>query len=222
MRMSFGGTIRTVPIVSVILLLIVLPAAQVLGQAPPTGTLWVTYVNATPTTVDVGNNVEIVFRVIYFCCDPYLGAVGSPAEGIETASFLVVSILTQQSKEYRDVPVFSTGNGEYRAEIQIAQDDPTGRVWVYVEGNSLRSSSCFCGDNPPVESVGPPGNTASEQTYDTSDLSLIEIAVTQPVSPSPWDQFMQGNGLWLLLLAALIILLLAVSLLARRRGKPAS
>lgn len=219
--MSFARITRFAPIVSLMLLLIALPAAQVFGQAPPTGTLWVTYVNTTPTTVNLGDNLEIVFRVIYFCCDPYLGAVGSPADGINTASFLVVSILTQQSKEYRDVPVFPTGNGEYRAEIQIAQDGPTGRVWVYVEGNSLHSSSCFCGDNPPAESVGPPGNTASEQTYDTGDLSLIEIGIVQPTAaPSAWDQLMQGNGLWLLLLAALIILLLAVSLLARRRRKP--
>jgi len=221
MRTPFAIIARSVPIVSLMLLLIALPAASVFGQPPPTGTLWVTYVNATPTTVGLGDNLEIVFRVVYFCCDPYLGAVGSPAEGIVSASFLVVSIQTQQSKEYKDIPVFSTGEGSYRAEIQIAQDDPTGRVWVYVEGNSLRSSSCFCGDNPPTESIGPPGNTASEQTYDTADLSLIEIGAPQaPTSPSPWDQLMQGSGLWLLLLAALIILLLAVSLLARRRGKP--
>jgi len=221
MKTSFAMSARIVPIVSLMLLLIVLPAAQVFGQAPPTGTLWVTYVNATPTTGSLGDTLEIVFSVVYFCCDPYLGAVGNAAEGIETASFLVVSVLTQESKEYQDVPVFPTGRpGEYRAEIQIAQDNPTGRVWVYVKGNSLHSSSCFCGENPPAESLGPPGNTASEQTYDTSDLSLIEIGVVQPTtSASPWDELVQGSGLWLLLLAALIVLLLAVSLLARRRRK---
>jgi len=216
--LSFAKVTRIVPIVSLIMILTALPAAHVFGQAPPTGTLWVTYVNATPTTVGLGDNLQITFRVIYFCCDPYLGAVGSPADGIKTASFVVVSILTQQSKEYSDVPVFPTGNGEYRAEIQITQDNPTGRVWVYLEGNSLHSSSCFCGNKPPTESVGPPGNTASEQTYDTSDLSVIQIG--QPPSPSPFEKLLQSNVLLLLLLAAIILLLLAVSLLARGRGKP--
>jgi len=83
-----------------------------------------------------------------------------------------------------------------------------------VEGNSLHSSSCFCNVNTPVDSVGPPGNTASEQTYDSSDLSLIQIG--QPPSPSP----LQGNELLLGVLAAIILLLLAIALLARRRGKP--
>jgi hypothetical protein len=191
---------------------------RVAGQTPPTGSLWVTYVNATPTTTSTGDKLEIVFRVVYFCCDPYLGTIGNPADGIETASFLLVSVLTQESKEYPDVPVFPTGNGEYRAEIEIAQDNPTGRMWVYVKGNSLRSSSCFCDVNTQVDSVGPPGNTASEQTYDTSDLSLIQIG--QPPSPSPLEKLLQGNELLLVALAAIILLLIAISLLARRRGKP--
>jgi len=180
--------------------------------------LWVTYVNATPTTTNTGETLEIVFRVVYFCCEPYLGPIGNPADGIETASFLLVSVLTQESKEYPDVPVFPIGDGEYRAEIVIAEDNPTGRVWVYVKGNSLHSSSCFCDVDTAVDSVGPPGNTASEQTYDESDLSLIQIG--QPPSPSLFEQLFQGNELLLLLLAAIILLLLAVSLLARRKGKP--
>jgi len=211
--------VRSLAIVFVIVLLVAVVPARVVGQGPPTGTLWVTYVNATPTTTNTGDKLEIVFRVVYFCCDPYLGTIGKPADGIKTASFLLVSVLTQQSKEYPDVPVFPTGNGEYRAEIQIAQDDPTGRVWAYVEGNSLHSSSCFCDVNTPVGAVGPPGNTASEQTYDVSDLSLIQIGA--PPSPSPLSQLLQGNELLLVLLAAVVLLLLAISLLARRKGKPA-
>jgi len=211
-------SIRSLAIVFVLVLLVAVVPARVVSQAPPVGTLWVTFVNATPTTTDTGEKLEIVFRVVYFCCDPYLGTVGNPAEGIESASFLLISVLTQESKEYPDVPVFPIGNGEYRAEIEITQDTPSGRVWVYVEGNSLHSSSCFCDVDTPVDALGPPGNTASEQTYDVSDLSLIQIG--QPPSPSPFENLFQGNELLLLLLAAIILLLLAVSLLARRKGKP--
>jgi hypothetical protein len=217
--MSSTGSIRSLAIVFAIVLLAVVAPARVVGQAPPTGTLWVTYVNATPTTTNTGDKLEIVFRVVHFCCDPYLGTVGNPAVGIKTASFLLVSVLTQQSKEYPDLPVFTTGNGEYRAEIQITQDNPTGRVWVYVKGNSLHSSSCLCSVNTPVDTVGPPGNTASEQTYDVSDLSLIQLG--QPPSPSPLEKLLQGNGFLLVLLAVVLLLMFAISLLARRRVKPA-
>jgi hypothetical protein len=218
LHMPSTASIRSLAIILVIILMAAAVPVRVAGQTPPTGSLWVTYVNATPTTTSTGDKLEIVFRVVYFCCDPYLGTIGNPAAGIETASFLLVSILTQESKEYPDVPVFPTGNGEYRAEIEIAQDNPTGRMWVYVKGNSLRSSSCFCDVNTQVDSVGPPGNTASEQTYDTSDLSLIQIG--QPPSPSPLEKLLQGNELLLVALAAIILLLIAISLLARRRGKP--
>lgn len=219
MRMLYAKVSRSVPIISVVFLLIVVPAAQVLGQPPPTGALWVTYVNATPTTTSTGDALAIVFRVVQFAkCDPYLGSIAQNATGIKSATFLLVSVATQQSKEYPNTPVYPTGReGEYRGDIQVTADGPTGKVWVYVEGMSL-SLSITGGDL-----VGPPINTASEQTYDTSDLSLIEIQQpTPPPSPSLWEQLLQGNGLWLLLLAALVILLLAVSLLARRRGKPAS
>ena len=216
--MSSTVNVRSLAIILVIILMAAAVPVRVVGQTPPTGSLWVTYVNATPTTTSTGDKLEIIFRVVYFCCDPYLGTIGNPADGIETASFLLVSVLTQESKEYADVPVFPIGNGEYRAEIEIAQDNPTGRVWVYVKGNSLHSSSCFCDVNTPVASLGPPGNTASEQTYDVSDLSLIQNG--QPPSPSPFEKLFQGNELLLLLLAAIILLLLAVSLLARRKGKP--
>ena len=214
MRILLARACRRLPIAFVMMLLIVLPAAQVLGQAPPTGALWVTYVNATPTTTSTGNALAIVFRVVQFAkCDPYLGSIAQNATGIKSATFLLVSVLTQQSKEYPNTPVYPTGReGEYRGDIQIAGDDPTGKVWVYVEGMSL-SLSIIGG-----ELVGPPINTGSEQTYDTSDLSLIDIA--QPSAPSSWDQFLAGYGLWVLLLAALLLLLLAVFLLTRRRKKP--
>ena len=207
---------RSLAVVIVIVLFALVAPAHVSGQTPPTGSLWVTYVNVTPTTTDTGNQIDIVFRVVYFTCDPYLGSIANPADGIKTATFLLVSVETQQSNRYPDTPVFPTGNpGEYRADIQIVPEDPTGKVWVYVEGNSLNSA---------IQGgalLGPPGNTASEQTYDNSDMSLLQIGQPpQPPSPSPFAQLFQGNELLLLLLALIVLLLLAVSLLARRRGKP--
>lgn len=206
--------VRSLAIVFVIVLLVAVVPARVVGQAPPTGTLWVVYVNATPTATNTGETLEIVFRVVHFTCDPYLGSIPNPADGVKTATFLLVSVETQQSHEYPDTPVFPTGTpGEYRADIQIVPEDPSGKVWVYVKGMSLNLS---------VEGgalVGPPINTASEQTYDTGDLSLIQIGA--PPSPSPLSQLLQGNELLLVLLAAVILLLLAISLLARRKGKPA-
>lgn len=214
-HMSSSANGRSLAIVFVIVLLVAIMPARVVGQTPPTGTLWVTWVDATPTTTSTGETLEIVFRVVYFTCDPYLGSIAHNATGVKTATFLLVGVETQESHEYPDTPVFPTGRpGEYRADIQIVPEDPTGRVWVYVKGMSLNLS---------IEQGalwGPPGNTASEQTYETSDLSLIQIG--QPPSPSPWATLLQGNELLLVLLAALILLLLAISLLARRRRKPPS
>jgi hypothetical protein len=196
----------------VILLSATIIPARVASQAPPTGTLWVTYVNATPTATSTGSALDIVFRVVHFTCDPYLGSIANPADGVKTATFLMVSVETQQSHEYPDTPVFPTGTlGEYRADIQIVPEDPPGRVWVYVQGMSL---------NLAIEGgalVGPPINTSSEQTYDSSDLSLIQIGPL--TSASPLEKVLQGNELLLVLLAAIILLLIAISLLARRRGK---
>jgi hypothetical protein len=211
--MSSSANSRSLAIAFVIVLLVAIIPIRVVGQAPPTGTLWVTYVNATPTTTNTGEKLDIVFRVVHFTCDPYLGSIPNPADGVKTATFLLVSVETQQSHEYPDTPVFPTGTpGEYRADIQIVPEDPAGKVWVYVKGMSL---------NLAVEGgalVGPPINTASEQTYDTSDLSLIQIG--QPPSPSPFEKLLQGNELLLVVLAAIVLLLLAISLLARRKGKP--
>lgn len=204
---------RSLAAVVMIVLFALVAPAHVAGQTPPTGTVWVTYVNVTPTTTDTGNQVDIVFRVVYFTCDPYLGSIAHPLDGIKSATFLLVSVETQQSHDYPGTPVYPTGTaGEYRGDIQIVPEDPTGRVWVYVEGNSLNVS---------VEQhgalVGPPGNTASEQTFDTSDMSLIQIG--QPPSPSPFTKLFQGNEALLMLLALIVLLMLAISLLARRRGK---
>ena len=213
--MSFSVNGRSLAIVFVIVLLAAIMPVRVVGQAPPSGTLWVTYVNATPTTTNTGETLDIVFRVVHYTCDPYLGPIPQPAVGVKTATFLLVSVETQQSHEYTDTPVTPTGTaGEYRADVQIVSDDPTGKVWVYVKGMSL---------NLAVQGgalTGPPINTGSEQTYDTSDLSLIQNGPPTPPTPSLLTTLLQGNGLLLILLAAIILLLIAISLLARRRGKP--
>lgn len=209
---SSSARTRSLVIVFAIVLLVAIMPARVASQAPPSGTLWVTYVNSTPTTTSTGDELDIIFRVVHFTCDPYLGSISNPADGVKTATFLLISIETQQSHEYPDTPVFPTGTpGEYRADIQIVPQDPPGKVWVYVKGMSL---------NLAIEGgalVGPPINTSSEQTYDTGDLSLIQIG--QASSPSLLDKLLQGNELVLVLLAAIIVLLIAISLLARRRGK---
>jgi hypothetical protein len=205
---------RSFVIVFAIVLLVAVMPARVVSQAPPSGTLWVTYVNSTPTTTNTGETLDIVFRVVHYTCDPYLGSIPHPADGVKTATFLLVSVETQQSHEYSDTPVFPTGiAGEYRADIQVVPEDPAGKVWVYVKGMSLNLS---------VEGgalAGPPINTSSEQTYDTGDLSLIQVG--QPPSPSPFEKLFQGNELLLVVLAAIVLLLLAISLLGRRKGKPA-
>jgi hypothetical protein len=209
---SSSARTRSLVIVFAIVLLVAIMPARVASQAPPSGTLWVTYVNATPTATSTGSTLDIVFRVVHFTCDPYLGSISNPADGVKTATFLLISVDTQQSHEYPDTPVFPTGTpGEYRADIPIVSQDPQGKVWVYVKGMSL---------NLAIEGgalVGPPINTSSEQTYDTGDLSLIQIG--QVTSASPLENVLQGNGLLLVALAAIILLLLAISLLARRRGK---
>lgn len=211
---SSSARTRSLVIVFAIVLLVAVMPVRVVSQAPPSGTLWVTYTNATPTTTNAGDKLGIVFRVVHYTCDPYLGSIPHPADGVKSATFLLVSVETQQSHEYPDTPVFPTGTpGEYRADIEVVPEDPAGKVWVYVKGMSL---------NLAVEGgalAGPPINTSSEQTYDTGDLSLIQIG--QPPSPSPLEKLLQGNGLLLVLLAAVILLLLAISLLTRRRGKPA-
>ena len=205
--------IRSLAIIFIFVLLVAVVPARVVSQAPPSGTLWVVYVNGTPTTTDTGDELEIIFRVVHYTCDPYLGSIPHPADGVKTATFLLVAIESQASHEYPHTPVFPTGNpGEYRANIQIVPEDPSGKVWVYVKGMSL---------NLTVEGgglVGPPINTASEQTYDTSDLSLIQIGAP-PAPPSSFEKLLQGNELLLVALAAIILLLIALSLLARRKGK---
>ena len=75
-----------------------------------------------------------------------------------------------QAGEYVNVPVSAVSCGEYRAEIQITKGAPTGQVWVYVRAQSLQGSVY----GRPVS--GPPIDTASAQTEDTSGFSQVQIA----------------------------------------------
>jgi hypothetical protein len=188
------------------------------GQEYQAAALFVTYVSATPecacdTTV---GKLEIVFRVVYFSCEPYYGFVSHPVYGLKEATFLLVSTETHQTKEYHNITAYpSASEGEYRAQIPIGPDDPTARVLVYVKGNSLQIDDGL--------RRGPPNNISSEQTDDTSDLSLVEIGTRQPAQPlSPVAQLLQGNELVLILLAVIVALLLLLAIFARRKERPTS
>lgn len=192
-------------------LVIVLRPAGVAGQCP-SQCCTVTYVSVTPECAcdtAVGTLV-IVFRVVCFTCEPYYGSVSEPVTGIRNAAFVLISTETHQTKEYENVPVFpGTIEGEYRATIPIAPDGPAGPVLVYVKGNSMQ----FDG------STGPVNNMSSEQTEDTSDLSLVDIR--RAVPSSPLAQIFQGYELPILfILLAVIVALLAWDIFARRRRKP--
>jgi len=82
----------------------------------------------------------------------------------------MTSATTGQTKEYLHIPVSAISCGEYRAEIQITKDTPTGQVWVYVKAQSLQGSVY----GRPVS--GPSIDTSSEQTEDTSGFSQVQIA----------------------------------------------
>jgi len=195
---------------------------QEAAVAPPVGgvaPLFVTYMSATPDCVCDGKagKLVVVFRVVYFSCQAYYGSYSQPVVGIKSTTFLIVSSQTHQSKEHPNIPVSpGASEGEYRAEIPIAPDDPTGRVLVYVKGNSLQVDGGLKG--------GPPNNISSEQTEDTSDNSLVDISPPSPApfQPSALTELLQGNGLVIILLAIIVLLLLLLAIFARRRQRPAS
>lgn len=234
---------RYLPILFLVMLLsVVLTTPHAVSQAGPVG-LWVTYVSATvadtcPCQPGVGGRLLIVFRVVYFTCEAYLGQISHPAVGVTSATFLLISLATHETKEYPNVPV-SPGaiDGEYRAEMLITQDFPTGSVLVYVKGESLQATV----DNQ--TRTGPPINTSSEQTYDTSDNSIVVIgqssttttstslstssASTSPTtSPSTSSslptQLLQPTVLVFLVLIALILVLMVFSIITMERRRSSS
>ena len=196
-------------VVMLIVLLFILRPTHATGQQQAAA-LFVTYISATPECAcnATAGQLGITFRVIFYSCEPYYGSVSHPAVGITEASFLLVSTETHEAKEHSNIPVYQTATeGMYRAQIPLAPDDPTGRVLVYVKGNSLQVDG----------KLGPPQNTSSEQTEDTSGVSLVELGLR----PSP-PPFLDSNLLLLIALAVIVLLLLLLAIFARRRQKPTS
>lgn len=94
---------RSLAIVFLIVLLVANMPAQVAGQAPPTRTVWVTYVNSTPTTTNTGETLDIIFHVVHFTCDSYLGSNGCIFSLVTTARYFLE--LTDPSNSSIDLGV---------------------------------------------------------------------------------------------------------------------
>jgi hypothetical protein len=159
------------------------------------------------------------------CKDGCGGAYAPPkpegAKGIGTATFLLTSVSTRQTKEYPDTPVTpSSFDGEYRAEIQITPDSPTGQVLVYVKAGSLQASIYS------IVVTGPPIDTSSVETEDTSGISVVQIYESHSIpanSPSVAQIESQSaptrpiGQLTLVALGLLAVLLLPIYFVVRRR-----
>jgi len=148
------------------------------------------------------------------CGQPYTPPQSAHVSGIGQASFLLSSSDTQRTKEFANTPVFpGSADDEYRAVIQIAQDSPTGSVWVYVKAESLQGSVY----GRPVS--GPPINTSSEQTDDTSGTSRVQVETSTIASPALFS-----TGVELTLIAPALFATLAVLgyIVICRTRKPAS
>ena len=159
------------------------------------------------------------------CKNTYQPTHGFGVSGIHLATFLLGSLTTGQTSEYPNTPVSpGASDGEYRAEIQITDHAPTGRVLVYVEAQSLQGSVY----GRPV--TGPLVNTSSEETEDTSGSSVVQIesqsvpanspSVTQIESQSPPTRPL--GQLTLVAVGLLAILLLPIYVVVRRRREQPS
>lgn len=194
-------------------------------QACATG-IQVTFVDASPGSVTVGTTVTVDFQVVSYSLDQYLGCVSNPVTGLQTGSFILSpegaplasmlgALQSSQATEHNDVALSPGAKlGEYLAQFQVTQNDPTGNVLVYIKAESLQTTI------KGTLYIGPTSNVSSVQTEDTSDFSAVDVRVKE--QPSVWTKLMQSNVLPLLILAALIILILLISVLARRKRKPTS
>jgi hypothetical protein len=127
-------------------------------------------------------------------------------EGAPLASMLS-ALQSSQATEHDNVTLSPGANpGEYLAEIQITQNDPTGNVLVYVKALSFKTTV------KGTVYIGPTANVSSLQAEDKSGISLIQNKAPSPSRPALLPI------LFLILLAA-IILLTAVIQLLRHRGK---
>jgi len=170
------------------------------------GVLYVTYVNTQPSTLHSGDLLTVIFDVVYFTTEPYLGPISHPATGLKTATILLSS---NQTKEYPDMPI-SPANataGEYLARIQLPQDLLFGSHTVYVMANSLHLTA----QGTPM--TGPITNVGYKETETTSDYSDLQVLG----SPSIFSRLLASTqDMLLLALAIIILILVALSMVARR------
>ncbi len=192
-----------------LVLLIPMSLVPVEGQQCSTTLLYVTSISSKPTSVTVGDTIQLVIHVVAYTQDAYLGCVSHPVVGLQSATFLVNSLSTQQSNEYGNIQLTSGSvDGEYHAQIQITQDGPIGHDLAYVKANSLQ----FTINGKTLR--GPSTNTSYQQTEDTSDFSELDVGA----KPSFLSQlFTSTTDIFLVLFAIVILLLLAI--VARRRRK---
>jgi len=159
------------------------------------------------------------------CGGAYTGPTPKGAKGIGTATFLLTSVSTGQTKGYAGTPVApGSSDGDYRAEIQITPDSPIGQVLVYVKAGSLQASIYD------VVVTGPPIDTSSGETEDTSGSSLVQIESQSAPANSPSVAQIESQSaptrplgqLTLVALGLLAILLLPIYVVVRRRREQPS
>jgi hypothetical protein len=183
---------------------VVIPHASAVASS----VLYVTFVNAQRSNVQPGDPVTVVFDVIYFTSEPYVGNISVPAVGLKTATLLLTS---NQVREFPNVPL-SPGaqDGEYQAKIQIPQDLSTGSHTLYVKAQSLQLTV-----NGTIM-IGPLSDVSSGETETTSDYSMLQVQPT----PSPLSRLLSSTqDLLLLTLAIIILVLLALPVLAHYRRR---
>jgi len=162
--------------------------------------LYVVFVNANPEDVEVGDEVTILFRVIYYIEDMYLGNISKPAIGLETSSFQLSN--ATNSMMLSDVAIKPTENaGEYTVTLKIESNFPSGTITVYVVENSLSIV---------IEKVhysGPPIRVSSVETDDTSDYSIVKVLapVPTPTPPAPTPAPVPSSWVFALIIIIVVI-----------------
>lgn len=210
---SSSSVLRMKPLLLLAVLLVVSTGLTIpnTSAVKPTafaaGVLYVTYVNTQPTTLHPGDLLTVIFDVVYFTTEPYLGPISHPATGLKTATLLLSS---NQTKEYPDIPISPVNGtaGEYVAGIQLPQDLSFGSHTVYVMANSLHLTV----QGTPM--TGPTTNVGYKETETTSDFSEVQVTET----PGLLTRLLASTqDLLLLTLAIIILILVVLSMIARHR-----
>jgi len=160
--------------------------------------LYVVYVDGRPENVAVGDNVTIIFDVIYYIETLYCGNISKPAIGLKSASFQLSNATTLITLS--DVAIQPTRKeGQYTVTLNIEPKYPTGKVTVYVDEKSLSLV---------IENVhysGPPMPVSSVETDDQSDYSIFKVSAPTPTpTPSPWVSAPETWVFTLILIIAVI------------------